>query len=468
VAESPVVGPKARSLRDTLTAVGLLAAVLALVGAALVVGLAAVLHRATLAIESSTEGVRLSEEAKIDLIYHAQSTDPAVRADLGSRLQRELTHAESYVTTDREQELLDGARDRVRVYLAADSDPDGELWKAAQIALDELVTLNVVQARAEIARSARVDRLSNLAGAGFGAGTVVLSAVFVLWIRGPLLRPLFDLSRTVEAYGSGELEARASVAGPRELQEIATRFNEMASSLSRQRDERRALIAGVVHDLRNPLSTLRLAVEVVRSDRRAETGESTRRVFQRIEGQITRLERMLSDLLHAARDENLELDLHLERRDVRDILRTALRQLEVTNAERVQLELPTQELWADVDPLRIEQVVHNLIGNAIKYSPAGTDVRVTLGPTDDAVWLTVADHGVGMTEDEIRRAFLPFQRGVATRDIPGVGLGLSVVRRIVSRHGGSIDLDSTPGAGTTVRVRLPREAGGASYQPSSG
>jgi two-component system, OmpR family, sensor histidine kinase MtrB len=108
------------------------------------------------------------------------------------------------------------------------------------------------------------------------------------------------------------------------------------------------------------------------------------------------------------------------------------------------------------DPTRLTQVVTNLLSNAIKYSPRGGRVRVQLARAQDEVMLSVSDEGVGIPPDEYERIFEPFRRSKgSSAEIPGIGLGLSVSRRIVRAHGGDIEVVSQIGAGSTFRVRLP-------------
>jgi signal transduction histidine kinase len=123
------------------------------------------------------------------------------------------------------------------------------------------------------------------------------------------------------------------------------------------------------------------------------------------------------------------------------------------------MDLPAP-LWAHVDPLRIGQALDNLVSNAIKYSPDGGTVRVSASTAGERVLLHVADDGMGMTAADAARVFTRFFRSPAVREgsIPGAGLGLSITKAIVERHGGSISCSSRPGRGSTFTVELPAEA----------
>jgi signal transduction histidine kinase len=168
---------------------------------------------------------------------------------------------------------------------------------------------------------------------------------------------------------------------------------------------------------------------------------------------------MVGDLLDATRIEAGELALRLTALDLRTAAQAMIDLFTpAATAHRITLKAPDRAVLIRGDALRIEQVISNLLSNAIKYSPAGGPVDVAVSQTDREAELSVADRGSGIPAEEIANMFLPFRRLPATSQIRGVGLGLSVVARIVSAHGGRIEVESTPGVGSTFRVRLPLAA----------
>jgi len=464
-----------RSLRSLLTWGTLLLAALSLAAAFTVVALTTVLHRASLAIKTSTQSVLIAEEAEIDLLLHAQAKSPIVRRNLSGSIQRRLGEAEAYVGTERERRLLDEAKARVLEYVVASREIErpaaevSELHAAAYSALQELVSINVAQARQEADRAARVDHLANIGGFTIVFLVVGVAASFIYWVRGPLVRPVLDLAQAMSQFGRGDLSSRTRVAGPRELKEMGDRFNEMAAQIERQRDQQRAFLAGVAHDLRNPLSALVLSTEVARCDPSLPPDHPVRRAFDRTSQQLRTMDRMVSDFLDAARIEAGQLELRLELRDVRDIVRSTAELFEKTSPRHeLVLSLPPESLQTRVDPLRIEQVAANLISNAIKYSPEGGEVDVQLEPRGDELMLAVSDHGLGMSPEAKARLFEPFRRGLSLGGIPGVGLGLYVARRIVEAHRGRIEVESSLGTGSTFRVFLPAQVAGEASKKGSG
>ena len=165
---------------------------------------------------------------------------------------------------------------------------------------------------------------------------------------------------------------------------------------------------------------------------------------------------MISDLLDSTRIEAGRLDLHLDTCDLRDIVAHTLEVQQAAAPDRAFImSLPDEPIAVRCDGLRIEQVLNNLLSNAVKYSPDSSQVEVDLARDQSAAVLTVADRGVGIQPGDCERIFEPFSRGRNVGSIAGVGLGLSVTRRIIDAHGGDIAVCSTPGAGSVFTVRVP-------------
>lgn len=326
---------------------------------------------------------------------------------------------------------------------------------AALDALSDEVTAAATGARAAVVRW---DRLANLLGVG-GAGVLAAAVLSLLWwVRAHAFRPMLALAGAMHRYAAGDPAARAPVDGPAELAATARQFNAMADALARRREQQLAFLAGVAHDLRNPLSALRLAVRAHPPDAPLAPEARIRRTLGLVDRQVERLERMLTDLLDGARVESGHLDLRLAPTDLRRLSEEVVALFAESSAQhRVRLE--AVDLVITCDPVRVEQVLVNLLSNAIKYSPSGGEVVVALAPAGDAARLSVSDEGIGVAPAEVEAIFQPFRRSDRVRDVPGSGLGLSVVRRIVESHGGSVSLEARPGGGSRFSVLLPREPG---------
>jgi signal transduction histidine kinase len=256
-------------------------------------------------------------------------------------------------------------------------------------------------------------------------------------------------------FASGDRSARAPERGSAELRSIASQFNAMADSLARQRENQLAFLAGVAHDLRNPLSVLKMSTTASVPDRLA--------ILAIIQRQVDHLDRMIGDLLDASRIEAGQLELRLEQQDARNLVKDVHDLFrDVSPAHRLSVTVPDKPVILFCDALRIGQVLNNLVSNAIKYSPNGGNVEIVLQDLDDAALISVTDQGLGISSSQRQDIFEPFNRARLTKDqIPGIGLGLSVARRIVQAHNGSLELQSELGKGTTFYVRLPHRAGKA-------
>jgi signal transduction histidine kinase len=215
------------------------------------------------------------------------------------------------------------------------------------------------------------------------------------------------------------------------------------------------LISNVSHEFRSPLMSVLGNVDLVldEADGLSSAGVQRLEVVQR---NAERLLSLVSDLLVSA---STVLAVHPRRTDLAGLIETTIgsaqAQADATNVS-LSADVPVP-LWAHADPLRMAQALDNLVSNAIKYSPDGGAVTVRASSNDRWVELQVQDTGMGISEEESARIFTRFFRTQAARkaEIPGVGLGLSITKTIVERHGGKISCASTPGAGTTFTVTLP-------------
>ncbi|MGC4121805.1 MAG: HAMP domain-containing sensor histidine kinase [Myxococcales bacterium] len=454
-----------RSIFGVVTALALLATTVA----AAFAYLTAALRGSSEAIESSAESVKVVEETQRDLLLHELSSDPRTRAQLVAAMHAGFSAAAQYVGSEAEARSLEGARQSVIAYLGAPDDPArAAAFKQAYRAIGKLVDVNVADARAEQARAAHYSHLATRLGV---ANAVLLAAMVVAvawWLERRAFRPVLALAAAIERFKAGDRDARAPTLGPIELSEMARRFNDLADSQAHQREQQMAFLAGIAHDLRNPLSALKCSRGVVHPDKPLPAEPVIRKAFELVQRQADRMERLVSDFLDTARIEAGQLKLEKTPCDLRETARSVCALYENADARHpVLLEAPEEPLIVECDGQRIEQVLGNLVSNAIKYSPDGGAVHLRLRRDEVEIELSVSDHGVGIAEEDRERVFEPFQRtGHQRSSIPGMGLGLFVVRRIVEGHGGRIGVESRPGEGTTFTLRLP--AVGLAVAPERG
>jgi signal transduction histidine kinase len=444
------------NLRTTLSLGIAVLGAIALAAAVALVALTNLLDRATRAITVADRSVRLAEELELDLLSHDRIPEPAARADLGADLRRRFDQIEIHVADAREAALLQQVRRSAAQYLdqldrGAAARPDAVFGD-----LHQLIALNAEQAREASEGAEHLNRIATVLGALIAVLLVAGAGSLLVWLRRYAFRPVFHIGDAMGRFGRGERSARAPERGPEELCEIAQRFNQMAEALERQRIAQLTFLAGVAHDLRNPLAALRSSAELL--DGSAPPAEERlRRVSAIVHRQVDRIDRMLGDLLDAARIEAGELELRREVCSVSNIAEEIVGLYrESTRSHQIELEAEETAI-VQADPTRLGQVLTNLISNGIKYSPGGGTVAVAVAVDGDEVAISVADQGIGIDPADLARIFEPFQRAGAARDAaPGTGLGLSVVRRIVEAHGGRIRVDSRPGRGSVFEVRLER------------
>jgi signal transduction histidine kinase len=458
---------RAPSLRLILLTTIIVTAVLGSVVSASLMVLAKYSRRTGADLEASVELVRVSEEAEIALLLRGLTKDPLVRTSLEGDLRRDLSAAKQYATTDERAALLERAKLQVDRYLA---DPESQTrLQSAYAALKAFVELNVAESQTALRRSAYWDDAASRLGVSTAILVLGLAAWLLWWMRVRAFSPLFALAAAIERYAAGDRNARAEERGATELALLSLRFNEMAAHLDAERERRRAFLAGVAHDLKNPLSAMKLSVALAPASEPLPPEPRVRRILQLVERQLVRLDRMVGDFLDAASIDAGRLQLQMQPIDARATVRHVCDLFEATSPEHpIALVLPTEPVVLMADALRLEQVLANLVSNAIKYSPSGGRISVSVESRGLQVLLTVADQGVGMSEEELRRVSEPFVRtGPLYGSVPGTGLGLYIVRRLVEAHGGATEIESRPGAGTSFRVFLPiaQRNGAAPIQP---
>jgi PAS domain S-box-containing protein len=216
-----------------------------------------------------------------------------------------------------------------------------------------------------------------------------------------------------------------------------------------------ALVATVSHELRTPLTSIIGYLELLGTNE--PLGEEDARFVDIVRRNAARLQRMVEELLFLSRVDVGGLELELDEVDVVELARTALGSADpAAAAKRIALEYDGPDvLHARADGNRLGQVFDNLVSNAIKFTPERGRVKVTLGSANGAIVASVCDTGVGIPLAEQSRLFERFFRSSATRDLPGTGLGLTIVRAIVEGHGGTVVCTSNEGQGTTFTFTLP-------------
>jgi signal transduction histidine kinase len=235
----------------------------------------------------------------------------------------------------------------------------------------------------------------------------------------------------------------------------ASRANARDHSLDRERRRKETFVSIMAHEIRQPLSALLSAVDVIRLSPEAATANRALEIMRR---QIGQMSRVVDDLLDATRWARGKVTLRKQRLDVRDVVRDAALDIAAAVAERgheLVVATASEPLWADADPQRLHQVLSNLLRNAVKYTDPGGRILIAADRRAATVTLRVSDTGCGIEPEALTSVFDLFAQ-VRPSEVAGLGIGLSVVREIVTLHGGRIEARSEGlGHGTEFIVMLP-------------
>ncbi|MGW2873010.1 sensor histidine kinase [Kitasatospora sp. NPDC001225] len=276
-----------------------------------------------------------------------------------------------------------------------------------------------------------------------------------------LSRPLNALTRAARRMADGDLSARVTATGRDEIAGLAAAFNAMAERREQLEELRRAMVGDIAHELRTPLSNIRGWLEAVEDGVVTADGALTSSLLE----EALLLQHLIDDLRDLAAADAGELALHREPVDAEDLLtQAATAHGALAQASGVTLVVDTDTATAgcelSADPVRLRQMVGNLVANAVRHTPAGGTVTLRTRPEAHALLIEVADTGNGIAPADLPLVFERFWRAEKSRNRQsgGSGLGLAIVRKLAELHGGAVHAASTPGTGSVFTVRLPRTA----------
>jgi len=296
------------------------------------------------------------------------------------------------------------------------------------------------------------------ATSGAGIAAFIPLAIVVLLLFGTAARgfrrfaaPLGDLIDAAESVEAGNYGVRVRARGPRELRSLATAFNSMSGRLESSERERRRLLADVTHELRTPLTIMQGNLEALLDG----VYPADPAHLEPILDETRVLSRLVDDLRTLSLAEAGALTLHREPTDVGQLLKDSVASFRI-QADAAGVELATALdgvlPQADIDPVRMREVLSNLLSNALRYTPRGGTVRVGASVADGKLRVSVRDSGPGIAADALPHIFDRFYKSDESR---GAGLGLAIAKSLVVAHGGEIDATSAPGQGTEMRFTFP-------------
>ena len=287
----------------------------------------------------------------------------------------------------------------------------------------------------------------------FSALMAVVGGVATYYISGRALKPLNEFSDTIEAVQAQNLsDSQIEESSVTELNRLSVSYNQMLARLSEAFKVQRQFTANAAHEFRTPLAVMQLQLDLYNSTEHPTNDTCAQQTIRMVTEQNERLTKMvktlldMSELQTVARDDKIELDALVEE---------VLADLEPLAQEKnIQLIENCEKITMTGSDILLYRLVYNLVENAIKYNHADGTVTVAATHKDDHICLTISDTGSGIPEEMKERIFEPFFRldKSRSRALGGVGLGLALVREIVSVHGGSITVKSNPSGGTTFAV----------------
>jgi signal transduction histidine kinase len=287
----------------------------------------------------------------------------------------------------------------------------------------------------------------------------LLLGVGVGWVLAlNLQRPLQQVTRAVARLTTGEQLTRLPERGPEEIATLAHAFNTSLERLQTLEHARRQLLANLVHELGTPLGALRSGVQALLGGA-ADDASLRDELLHGMDEEVGGLQHLLEDLVRHYDHVLGTIELNCHETDPNESLPRMLAPWQqAARRKGLQWEVTIQSdlLPLNVDRDALAQALGNLISNSIKYTPAGGTVVIAAGIEHGEFWIRVSDSGPGIPIDEQAHIFTPFYRGAQARRFPqGMGIGLGIARDLVVAHGGRLDIESAPGAGSQFTIRLP-------------
>ena len=300
---------------------------------------------------------------------------------------------------------------------------------------------------------------------GAAAAAVVIAIVIGLIFSRAFAHPIRRITSTAKQIRDGDLSARTGLKGDDEIDQLGETFDEMAASLEKDLKRERRLTADVAHELRTPLMAMLATVEAMQDEVMPADYEH----LETVASETRRLSRLVQQMIELSRLESKTAPMNVETVEMLSFVRNIVNsQEQLFRARDLKLrfadETQGREVEVECDPDMITQCVINLLSNAMRYTPEGGWVVVSVYGDRRDVMIAVSDTGIGIAKEDLSRIFGRFWRADASRarEAGGLGVGLAVTRQIIERHHGYISVESELEKGTTFTIHLPREHTGDS------
>jgi len=290
-----------------------------------------------------------------------------------------------------------------------------------------------------------------------GATSAAIALAAALYLAVTLSRPLRRIRAGAEAMGAGDLDTRVPESGDDEIRAVAEALNGLAETLQQEEGLRKESVADLAHELRTPVMGLLARVEAAQDGVLADETAN----LAAMHDEALRLTGLLDDLSALAEAERPGLLLSAQEVDLAAIAVMQVGVFADSFAEKgIALSSDADMAIVYGEPKRLEQIVVNLLSNALRYTDAGGRVSIAVRTAGDDAVLEVADTGIGISAEDVPHVFTRFWRGEKSRSraTGGAGIGLSIVKELVRAHGGHVSVESVPGGGSVFRVLIPQSA----------
>jgi two-component system OmpR family sensor kinase/two-component system sensor histidine kinase BaeS len=322
------------------------------------------------------------------------------------------------------------------------------LFRGALFFVLPMFVMIALGASALFAGLARLLGVSSPAGS---VGPIVAAALFFLFFVFGFRRlgsPVTDIVDAAQRVAGGDFTTRIDPRGPRFVRTVGSAFNTMTERLEAHDRQRRELMADIAHELRTPLTVIQGRLEGLLDGVYPRDDERLAGVLE----ETRVLARLVEDLRTLSNAETGILTLQREPTELGPLIQDVVHSLSGDSGAGVRVDASAELPVLNIDPVRVREVIENLLSNALRYTPGGGTVTISAHRRDDRVTVAVSDTGAGISAEDLPKIFDRFYKGRASR---GSGLGLTIARNLVVAHGGTIRAESTPGRGTTITFDLP-------------
>lgn len=288
---------------------------------------------------------------------------------------------------------------------------------------------------------------------------LIISFVLLGIISGKIMRPIKKINAVAEEYATGNFDTKMDIHSNDEIGQLASTLEYMASELSKLDEYRKSFISNISHDFRSPLTSIKGYIEAIQDG--TIPPEKQDKYLNIVVEETKRLTKLTSSLLELNNYDTYGLWLVLKDFDIVELVKKALRSYEGKCLERnisLVLNNHVANPTVNADKTKIQQVIYNLLDNAIKFTPDGNSIYATLTEKNDKIFVSIKDEGCGIPEESLNKIWVRFYKADASRgkDKQGTGLGLSITREIIKAHNENINVVSTEGVGSEFTFSLSK------------